>query len=203
MATATQAATIHQLETLTPAPRVVKTPELTSFSTSLSTTTPLPSSIMNDIFQQSNENSRANLYGEIPQQHYGEVTTDLECVHSGQYGLRIVNTKPHSWGGYWVIVFADEPFNISEFNALNFWIKGQSGKENVTIGVAMGYGADPSSTSNLNVEISASEWRLASVPLSIFGDPSSLVKSVAGIYFTLAANDEKQNICIDDVAFVK
>ena len=158
---------------------------------------------MDDIFQQSTDKSRANLYGEIPLQQYGEVTSDPECVHSGQYGLRIVNTKPHSWGGYWVIGFANEPFNTSEFTVLNFWIKGQSGHENVTIGISMAYEADPSSTSDLNVEISASEWRLASIPLRDFANLPSSVKSVADIYFTLAANDEKQSICIDDIAFVR
>ena len=100
--------------------------------------------------------------------------------------------------------FRDEPFNISEFTALNFWIKGQSGKEKVSIGFQWTYGADISSTSNVNIEISSSEWRLASIPLRVFPDSASFTKNVVNIYFRLAPNDEKQqSVCIDDIVFVK
>jgi hypothetical protein len=159
---------------------------------------------MDDLFQQSTVKARANLYGEIPQHHYGEVTSDSECVHSGQYGLRIVNTKPHSWGGYWGIGFADKPFNTSEFTALNFWVKGKSGGEDITIWVSQVYGADVTPASNLHVEISASEWRLAHVLLRDFADPPDfLTKSVATIYFSLVTEEEAQSICVDDIAFVQ
>jgi hypothetical protein len=173
------------------------------------TITPLPPIMLQDIFSPIEDDIPVNQYGRNIAGFHSEITTDSDCRHSGIYGVRLTSTVPNLWDADWGIYY---PFNgkrnPSEFKFLDFWVKGKSGNEILSIWAQSALGADIGVTTESYVKISSTEWRLAHIPLIdfireySFGNPL-WIKYIYTLTFQLKSNSGVGSVCIDDISFVR
>lgn len=155
------------------------------------TVVPAVSSVTQDVFIQTSIKQNYHQFGNL------YIMND--CAHSGIFGVRLTNsTNMPSW---WGIVFS-EPYDISKYQSLNFWIKGDFGGESFDVLIE-----DKANTeieiksSSLDVNVSSVDWHLVEVPLNSSAMGTNSVTEIKSFVIGVIPTDEVERICIDDIYF--
>lgn len=166
--------------------------------------TPLPPTILQDIFGPIEDGIPVNQYAGKDAGFQVEMTADPDCRHREQYGMRLTNTVPNSLGGFWGIEysFTGTPHNTGKFKYLDFWVKGKSGNETLSIWAGSPFGGEMWVESESYATISAAEWRLAHIPLTAFAQ-NQWIEYITTLQFWLTSNNETGSVCIDEISFVR
>jgi len=166
------------------------------------TITPLPPSVMKDIFSHDHANGPVLQYGENNEYFQSELITNQECVHSGQYGIRLTkkgtSEKPTSLILYrWGINFINDESDLSEYSMLVFWVKGIDGGNDFKIWYFSSFGIEQVFNSDDFVTLNTSEWYPVRLPIGILTEQH---QARLGIQFDFS-DSENMVICIDDIVF--
>jgi hypothetical protein len=130
---------------------------------------------------------------------FGDLYMVDGCPHSGIFGVRLTNSA--NLPSWWGIVFY-EPYNISKYQSLNFWIKGDSGGESFFVLIN-----DKANTnieiksSSLDVSVSDFEWRLVEVRFDSSTIGTDSMTEIKSFVIGVRPSDQLASICIDDVYF--
>jgi hypothetical protein len=181
-------------------PLLVSTPA----AVGVATITQMPESSLRDIFQQGNNLVVFQYDRTFGERFSSELTTDVGCKHSGQYGMRFTYSMQNSEIAQWGIKWLSEPLVVSATMSLVFWVKGATGAEKFDIRIGTRF-ADLVVGSQQFVEVSNLEWRMANIPLKSFAAnsdvPESLVDAIQWLFFRFGSSDSAGSICIDDISF--
>lgn len=151
------------------------------------------SSVTQDIFLQTSLDVNFSQFGNL-------YLTGSDCAHSGIFGVQLTNVA--NMPSWWGILFS-ELFDVSKFQSLNFWVKGNSGGEGFNIWIDSASTDLEIASSSLNANVSSLEWRLVVVPLNLLTngiDPHN-VAQVQAFAIGVEPTDEIETICIDDIYF--
>ena len=141
---------------------------------------------------------------------FAEITNDANCKHNGNYGLHLVAmpTTDSFYKGYWYLEFGCQShhLDVSNFSALDFWIRGKSRGENFVIRMTASPGAD------LSVELSdyivvTDEWKQVHIPILAFIQngliESGYLQQVTSLEWFFYPSQVLQDICVDEITFVQ
>ena len=157
------------------------------------TLTHLPTQVLGDIIEIGDKNAGVNQYGWYVDGFNYNISSESDCVHSGQYGLEIKPETVDTRGSFWGIHYSPP---LTKIKYINFWVKGKKGGEIVFVWVTTDYGAESGFYSDKYVEISASEWRFVKITLSNYSEGTFSFFS-----FILEQGTGTDSVCIDDVSF--
>ena len=124
------------------------------------------------------------------------------CLHSGQYGLKLTYAMTGLGNGGWGVRWDQSPeghFDASDFSFFEFWVKGASGGETFQIGLKDTNEIEVKVESTDLTVVSASEWRKVVVGLSKFSGVNTAI--VENVNFGFNANHDQGTLCMDDMAF--
>ena len=137
-----------------------------------------------------------------------EIETKTQCVHDGQYGLRLTYSPPQqkvnyeygAWGIEW-----EHVINITNNAQIAFWVKGINGRESFFLEIYTDTDYEPRLRSDSFVQVSNVKWQKVNVPLKFFiGGPNSA--KITGLWrfvFSFDTSiDKAESICIDGIALL-
>jgi hypothetical protein len=170
--------------------------------------TQLPTEILSDIFSSNHIGSEIGQSKALVQNNGNKLSSfDTEittaCKHTGEYGIRLKyaiesEITDYDYGKWSIGVEGFPLIDITNYEALEFWVKGTDGGERFEIWIANEYDAEMGVESTNYVEVSSTEWRKIHIPFSDYENSFSKIWSV-DFYFYAASGTG--SICIDNIVF--
>jgi len=122
-----------------------------------------------------------------------------DCAHNGLFGVQLSNSVhlPSWWG----IAFS-ESYDVSKYQSLNFWIKGDAGNESFLVLIKDKDNNDIEiNSSSLKVKVSNLEWNLVEVPFDSSTLGTDSVTEIKSFVIGVPESDQIGTICVDDIYF--
>lgn len=172
----------------------------TPVPTIVPTNTPLPLPLI-EIFPQAVEGTEFTFVSEggviIP-----EFVGDENCIHSGIYGVRFTYDMQGQVSGGWGVHWDNPPvithFDASEFQTLNFWVRGSAGNEKFQVAMK-DTNAHEFWIESRSLLVVPSSWTMVSIPLSKFEGVNT--SSLENFTFGFNSTHGSGSICVDGIAF--
>jgi len=163
------------------------------------TLTPLPFAIMGDIHEISKDNANTivNQYGWYAKGFEYEISSDPDCIHNGQFGLKIKTKTINEREAFWAISYTP-PLDGTKIKYLTFWVKGKTGNEVIYVWITINYGEEFGSYSNEFAEISKTEWRQIKIPLP---NERRSMYQIPVFSLILESDNGAESVCVDDISF--
>ena len=124
-----------------------------------------------------------------------------DCVHTGDYGLKIVYDVKNSGNGGWGVLWTntvDGTIDFVEYSDLVFWVKGGTGNERFQVTITDSLQQADSMASN-DMLVLSRDWQEVRVPLSRF--PKVNFSLLENMVFDFNVKGTGGQVCIDDISF--
>ncbi len=134
-----------------------------------------------------------------------EFVEDPVCIHSGEFGLKLVNTTGGTgefagWGSGW----GTTGFDASGYANLSFWVTGMEGGEKFEFGLKDTLQNEIKIQSTIMIpHLDQGTWKQVVIDLPAFTGVNMTTLENFSIAFNDANDHESGTICVDDIAFIE